>query len=132
MSAAIPALIGAGLGGVIFTVLWLSGMSRERSAGAVILVAIAAFYPVFAFENGAWGDRIFHLFFFALFLCLALWGYRRSARAVALGIAGHGVFDLAILPLSAPTPDWWPTFCAGLDIVLGLALFLLWRKERPL
>ncbi len=125
----IAALCGAGLGALAAYLLWASGMQRERASGAVVLVAIAAFYPAFAFELGDWTDRALHVAAFAGFTALALWGYARSAKAIALGIIGHGAFDLAAPAVSAPVPGWWPAFCAALDLVLGAALLFFWRNE---
>lgn len=124
---AIYALIGLSAGGAIALALRLTGMMRERAAMAVLLAAIAAFYPVFAAENGDLGDLALHLAIFGGFVVVAALGYRRSSLWLAAGLIAHGLFDLAILFFASPAPLWWHPFCAAIDVSLGL----WWIVHRP-
>ena len=54
-------LAGAGLGAAAGLIMHFSGMTRERSGAAVVLVAIAAFYPAFAFALGSPAEGMAHL-----------------------------------------------------------------------
>lgn len=124
----VPLSVGLILGGVITLTLQFSGMARERSSVAVTLVAIAAFYPVFAAANGELNSLIFHTAVMALFIACAWFGFRHSATFIAFGLVAHGLFDVSMLFFTSPAPIWWPTFCAAVDIVLGLWLF--WRTRQ--
>lgn len=127
----IPALL-AGLigGGVIGWAMLRSGMLAERSGLAVLLAAIAFFYPVFAVQaQAAWPIIALHALVFAAFALLALIGFARGTRILALGLIGHGLFDMLTLATGHPGPPWWPTFCATLDLMAGgIVLALLHRK----
>lgn len=116
--------VGAGLVSALAIAVILRGHALLRHTGtlAVLLGAIAAFYPVFAIEAGS--AVIFHFAVFALFLAVALLGLRRGAVVLALGLAGHGLFDLAMGLAGSPAPDWWAAFCGTLDIALAV---LVWR-----
>lgn len=123
-----PAAIGAGLGLVMTAALWGLGMLRERSGTAVTLVAIAAFYPVFAAAAGNPRALMLHSTVALAFAGLAAVGYRYSARIIAAGLIAHGLFDLVV---HAPfAPAWWPAFCAGVDVALGGALLFLISRQK--
>lgn len=106
------------LGGTAAGALMLAtGMIRERGASAVALIAIAAFWPVFAVA--AQRDIALHFAAFALFAMLAVAGYRLGLWLIAASLAGHGLFDALIGLDDHPGPGFWPAFCAGVDIALA-------------
>ena len=125
----LAAFAGALSGAAIAGTMQVTGMLRERSGLAILLAAIAAFYPVFAVASGAGvGTIALHATAFLGFCALALTGYRRGGHLIAAGIVLHGVFDLAAVVTGHPAPAWWPSFCGALDIVAGgLILFFLNR-----
>lgn len=125
-----PLAAGFGTGIAIAAEMRRAGMSRDRGALAVLLVAIASYYAVFAAAEGDWLAMALHLLPFGLFLLLALFGYRRGAGLIALGIVAHGVLDLA-LGHAAPGPAWWPACRAALDVTVGTWLLLHLRGSAP-
>lgn len=126
----IAALIGALTGGGVMFTLWRARMLSERSGLAVLLAAIAAFYPVFAVQNGDFAETALHVGIFAAFSILALIGFRRGSYIIAGGLIGHGVFDAGLYFLGAPGPAWWPTFCGAFDIVAGGVLIRLLQSRK--
>lgn len=126
----IAALIGAIAGGGAMVAFWRTGMLAERSGLAVLLAAIAAFYPVFAAQNGDFAETALHIAIFAAFGALALTGFRRGAYIIAGGLIGHGVFDAGIYFLGAPGPTWWPAFCGAFDIAAGGVLIRLLQSRK--
>lgn len=129
-------MIGAALAGLlgglaIILTMYRTGMLNERSGLAILVGAIAFFYPVFAVQAGA-GVMVIalHTFVFLLFSWLALTGYARSTRVLAWALIAHGLFDAATALTGHPGPTWWPAFCGALDLTAGaLLLILLSRKD---
>lgn len=119
------ALIGVVCGALAMLMLYHTGMLTERSGVAVMLVAIALFYPVFAAQEGDIGSVALHLIVVILFATLAHIGFKRGMHVLAGGLLGHGFFDLGLHFIGAPGPEWWPVFCAAVDIVAGAALIRL-------
>ncbi len=126
----IAALIGIFAGTGAMFGLWHSGMLRERSGLAVLLAAIAFFYPVFAAQDGDVVGAVLHFLIFAGFSLLAVAGFRRGAYIIAGGLIAHGVFDAGLHWLGAPGPIWWPAFCAGVDITAGIILVRLLQTGK--
>ncbi|MCO4839331.1 MAG: hypothetical protein KC447_04350 [Rhodobacteraceae bacterium] len=124
----IPLIVGLLLGSAIAFTLQSTGIAKQRSGLAVTLIIIAAFYPAFAVANGDTYSFIIQTAIMALFVVCACFGFKRSAAIIALGLVVHGMFDVSMLFFKSPAPIWWPTFCAAVDIVLGLWLFRLTRQ----
>lgn len=129
----LPLLVGLGLGGVGVLMMYRVGLLAERSGMAVLVSAVAVFYPVFAVaSNASIGVIVLHLAVFAAFTAAAAWGFHAGAGALAGLLVLHGLFDAAAIFLTSPAPSWWPAFCAGIDIAAGACVFaLLYRKDIP-
>ena len=126
-----PLLFGCIAGAAIAGAMWTSGMLNERSGMAVLVGAVALFYPVFAVQAEAGiGVILLHVLVFALFIAAGLFGFRRGSQVLALALIAHGVFDIFAHVLGAPGPAWWPAMCGGLDITLGGAVLYLIQKGR--
>ena len=98
---------------------------------AVLLGAIALFWPVFAFQAQASVLTIaLHCAIFLAFSAVAAYGFKTSATIIAAGIIAHGVFDALTLLTGHPGPIWWPAICGGLDIVAGTLLLFLIKSNR--
>ena len=121
----LAALMGAGLGALLMLTLYHAEMLQERSGSAVLLAAVAVFYPVFAVIEGDFADIFLHSTVFLGFAWLALRGFRYGMHVIAGGLLAHGLFDIGLIALSAPGPIWWPVFCASLDIVAAAAMIRL-------
>lgn len=125
----IPAIVGVVLGLLTSLSMGWVGMMTERRAAAAVLVAIAAFYPVFALVEGDVTSIVVHLAIFAVFLTCAALGNARGLLLIGLAIVAHGVFDAVTLWTGHPGPEWWPFFCAGFDLSIGLAVVAYGKKE---
>ncbi|SEW39569.1 hypothetical protein SAMN04488515_2611 [Cognatiyoonia koreensis] len=121
----LAALIGVCCGLGLIWVMYREGMFAERSGAAILLAAIASFYPVFAAAEGDVGEIAVHILIFAGFVALSFRAYRRGLLLLAGGLIAHGLFDVMIGLIGAPGPDWWPAFCAGVDIAAGVLLLQL-------
>lgn len=126
----LPALVGAGCGAAIVWLMLREGMLAERSGAAMLLAAIAAFYPVFAIAQGDPLAVLIHLLIFVAFVALSIRAYRRGLFLLAGGLIAHGFFDIILGLIAAPGPAWWPAFCAGLDITAGVAMLRLIQQGQ--
>ena len=126
--------VGVVVGFAIIALMTSIGMHRDRAVGPILLVAIAAFYPVFAVDDGALSEVILHGGVFLGFLAIAAISYRSRLVIAGVGLVLHGLFDAWAGGMTdGPEPDWWAPFCLGVDAVLGLWLILSrpWRSIPP-
>jgi hypothetical protein len=130
----LPVLIGIALALAIVALGRLSGLDRDRALYPVALIVIAAYYVLFATMGGAQALPS-ELIAATLFVVVAIVGFRTSLWWAAAGIAGHGVFDLAVHPRLIENPGmpvFWPAFCGSIDVALGvLVAMLLLRRAIP-
>lgn len=114
--------------GIVLTVAVLGissalGLHRERGVWPALLIAIAAFYVVFAFEHSSASGIFWQSAIAMTFMVLALFGYKTSLWFIVAGLVLHGIFDGVSLWLGAsPAPHWWGPFCVGVDFLLAAAL----------
>ncbi|EET49413.1 hypothetical protein TR2A62_2872 [Thalassobium sp. R2A62] len=127
-----PLLIGGGLGLLTIVGMARTGMIAERAAAAVMLIAVALFFPVFAFDAGTIWDQVLHIGIFCVFIIWAVFGFRIGVPVIAAGLIAHGFMDAVFHATHHPAPEWWPMFCAGFDVVAGGGLLLIHRKEKGL
>ena len=123
----IVAVVVAGAGRII-------GLDRGRSFYPTVLIGVAAYYVLFAAMGASETVLGIEIAIGLGFSLLAVLGFKGSMWLVAIGIAGHGVFDLFhhLLIDNRGVPVWWPGFCASVDLILGgwLAACLLKRPDR--
>lgn len=122
MEYIIGVLLGLGIGLLTSRV----GLDRDRALYPVMLIVIASYYDLFAVIGGG-AALIPELGISAIFLLAALIGFRTNLWVVVFAVVGHGVQDLfhGQLIENAGVPDWWPMFCASIDVVIGF--YLAWR-----
>lgn len=126
----LPALVGIALGISIVLIMIVAGLFRENGATAMLVAAVAAFYPVFAVQAEASLLVIaLHIAVFAAFVASAIWGFHKGLRPLAILLMAHGGFDAVTLYAGHPGPVWWPAFCAGLDIAAGGAILVYLSKR---
>lgn len=125
----LPLLAGVGLGGVTVALMAIGGVMNQRGTWATIMVAVASFYVVFAFQTGETLEIVVHTGLATGFVALAIIGARTSAWLLATALLAHGIFDISAgLVIANPAPGWWGPFCLGMDLVLAAALgWMLWR-----
>jgi len=129
MDALLPFLIGIGLTIAVLGVNAAIGLHKERGVWPSLLIAIAAFYVVFAFEHSDHSGIALQSVIALGFMALALIGYKSSLWLIVAGLVLHGIFDAVSLAYTAnPAPNWWGPFCIGVDGLL--ALMLCWCMLR--
>jgi hypothetical protein len=116
--------LGLGLGAALFIFLTRQRIFKPNIATALVLIAIAAFYPAFALHSEA--SLWLHSAVFIAFAGFAIALRARGILFLGIGIVAHGIFDAALFfsshTIHTPGPVWWPEFCATVDIVLGVGL----------
>jgi Protein of unknown function (DUF3703) len=113
MEYIIGVLLGLGIGLLTSRV----GLDRDRALYPVMLIVVASYYDLFAVMGGG-AALVAELGASAIFVLAALFGFRTNLWVVVVAVVGHGVQDAGV-------PDWWPMFCASIDVVIGL--HLAWR-----
>jgi len=111
----------------------MTGFDRERCFYPVVLIVIASYYALFAVMAGSLHIFSLEMLAMALFVAIALTGFRRSLWLVVTALMGHGVFDLAHAHLIANpwVPKWWPGFCLGYDFVAAACLGWMLLRASP-
>ena len=112
----------------------LLGLDRDRALYPVVMIVIASYYALFAVVGGSTQVLIIESAVAAVFLGLALAGFKSTLWLVVAALSAHGVFDFAHPHVYANpgVPVWWPSFCLAYDVVA--AAYLAWllgsRKVR--
>jgi hypothetical protein len=107
-------------------------MDRDRAFYPTVLIVVASYYVLFAAMGGSGRTIVVEIVVASGFLLFAIVGYKISLWLVAIGLVGHGVFDIFHhLVIENPgMPHWWPGFCMACDVVLGgFLMVLLWRRR---
>ena len=116
----------------------LAGFDRERVFYPTVSVVVATYYILFAAMASSTLALAEESLVAAMFLVLAVIGFRKSLWLTAAALAGHGVFDSVhhLLIRNPGVPIWWPGFCLSFDVLAGglLAVLLVRRSgfARPL
>lgn len=125
-------LVGTLFGVATGVLTSLIGMDRDRSLYPAMMIVIALLYCLFAVLGGSTYALTLESAIGVIFIASAVAGFKWSLWFTAVGIAGHGIFDLVHPQLfhNPGVPVWWPGFCGSIDIVLGLYLALLIKWDR--
>lgn len=97
------------------------GFDRDRSFFPTVLIVIGSLYVLFATMAPSGEPLAPEMAAAAVFVGLAVLGFRRSPWFAVAGIAGHGVFDLlhGHVIENSGVPSFWPGFCMSFDVVFG-------------
>lgn len=97
------------------------GFERDRAFYSTVLIVVASYYALFAIVGGSTHALVLEALVGGAFLLAAVIGFRTSMWVVAVGLAGHGIFDMVHGGIIANPglPDYWPAFCAAFDVVAG-------------
>ncbi len=127
-----PLLVGAALAVSVGLFARIVGLDRDRAFYPVVTIVVAAFYILFAAIGGTVEILAVEALAAAVFLLLAVAGFRRSLWIAAGALAGHGIFDLVhgALIANPGVPVWWPPFCLGFDVTAGAYLAWLLGSGR--
>lgn len=105
----------------------LVGFDRDRAFYATMTVVVATYYALFAVMGGSTRALLTESIGIAVFLILAIAGFKWNSWLLVVGLAGHGLFDFVHANLIADpgVPSWWPPFCLSFDVVAGAYLAVL-------
>tara|TARA_R110002167_G_scaffold91570_2_gene246399 strand:- start:71 stop:475 length:405 start_codon:yes stop_codon:yes gene_type:complete len=127
----VPLFIGLGLGGAIALFARQMRFDQDRSFYPTVLIVIASYYVLFAVMSGA--PIVVELVVAGIFSALAIAGAHYRVPLAGWGILLHGIFDFTRVGLigDGGAPLWWPAFCGGIDVVLGLWLLAPSYLSKP-
>lgn len=118
----IPLCIGGALGLAIWLAAGVLRFNRDRSFYPTLLIVIASYYVLFAlmFDRSVALEVAIASVFTAMAVAAAL----KWPVLAGWGLLLHGLFDFTRGGFigDAGAPVWWPAFCGGVDVVLGLGL----------
>jgi hypothetical protein len=99
----------------------------RRTFYAMVLIASASYYVLFAVMADSMRAVMFESLFMTVFIALAVVGFKRSSWVLALGLCGHAVLDLVHgrIVSNPGVPASWPSFCMSYDVIVALALLVL-------
>ncbi len=120
-------LVGVVLGLAVCGLGTVAGFERDRSFYPVIMIVVASYYALFAVLGSDVPALYVEVAISIGFLSLAMIGFNTSLWIVAAALAGHAGLDLVHgqVVTNAGVPDWWPMFCASIDVFM--AAYLAWR-----
>ena len=113
-----PMLIGTGLAIAVAAGAGAVGLDRDRAFYPTVLIVVASYYDLFAVLGGSPGALAVELAITAVFVTVAVVGFRRDLWIVAAGLALHGAFDFVHggVVHNPGMPAWWPAFCGSYDL----------------
>lgn len=119
-------MVGALLAIAVGLLARITGLDRDRAFYPTVTMVVASYYALFAAMGASTSILVLETAVGAVFLAAAVAGFRSSLWIVVLGLAAHGIFDLARgdVIANAGVPVWWPAFCSAYDVTA--AAFLAW------
>ena len=114
------------------------GLSRDRAFFPTVLMVIATYYVLFGVLGDSSQALILECLVAAVFIAVAVVGFKSSLWWIAAALAAHGLFDFTHhLFIDNPgMPGWWPGFCGTFDVVaagiVAAGLILHSKHPRPL
>jgi hypothetical protein len=123
-------LVGALLAFTVGLMATAVGLDRDRAFYPTVTIVIASLYSLFAVMGASTQALVLESLVGAVFIAMAISGFKSSLWVVVVALAAHGIFDL-VNPrvISNPgVPLWWPPFCLSYD--LTAAAYLAWLLKR--
>ncbi|MGH1484727.1 MAG: hypothetical protein ACRBCI_00825 [Cellvibrionaceae bacterium] len=123
-------LVGIAIACAVVTVANLTDFEKDRIFYPTVLIVIASYYVLFALISG---EAIIKESLVALlFFIVAMIGYYRCFILIGIALILHGLFDLvhSMTINNSGIPNWWPLFCLGVDIVLGIRVIYLFHYKN--
>ena len=119
-------LVGTFLAFAVGLLATASGLDRDRAFYPTVTIVIASFYALFAVMGASTHALVLESLVGAVFLAVAVAGFRSSLWVVVAALAAHGIFDFVHGRVIANpgVPSWWPAFCLTYD--LTAAAYLAW------
>jgi hypothetical protein len=108
------------------------GLDRDRAFYPVVTIVIASYYALFAVMGASTHALVLETLVCAVFLAVAVTGFRWSLWVVVVALAAHGIFDLthAAVISNPGVPSWWPEFCLTYDVTAAAYLAWLLKSGR--
>jgi hypothetical protein len=108
------------------------GLDRDRAFYPVVTIVIASYYVLFAVMGASTDALVLEALVCAVFLAVAVSGFRWSLWVVVVALAAHGIFDLthAAIISNPGVPGWWPEFCLAFDVTAAAYLAWLLKSGR--
>jgi hypothetical protein len=96
------------------------------------MIVIASLYAFFAVAGGSTQVLVIEAAVGAVFIGLAIAGFKSSLWLVVAALAAHGIFDFghSYLYANPGVPAWWPSFCLAYDVVAAVYLGWLLASKR--
>ena len=125
-------LIGVGVAIAVCVFAALSGFDRDRVFYPTLVVVVAHYYILFAAVGNSTQALAWESLGAAVFLALAVAGFKKSLWLAVAALIGHGVFDFFhhLLIQNPGVPAWWPGFCLSFDVLAGGILAMMLAR-RP-
>ena len=127
-------VIGIVLALGVFAFARWTRLDRDRAFYAAVVIVVAQYYVLFATMSAARHALVVESIVMALFVLIAVLGFRRNAWLIVVGLAAHGLFDAVHghFVANPGVPEWWPAFCLTFDVGLAALLSLRFaRLRRP-
>ncbi len=108
------------------------GLDRDRGFYPTVTIVIASYYALFAVMGGSYEALEIEPLVGAVFLAVAVAGFRLSLWLVVAALLAHGIFDFvrgAVIANSG-VPIWWPQFCLTYDVTAAGYLAWLLKSGR--
>jgi hypothetical protein len=107
-------------------------LDRDRAFYPVVTIFIASYYALFAVMGATTHALVLESLVGAVFLAVAVSGFRWSLWVVVVALAAHGIFDLThdTFIANAGVPVWWPEFCLTYDLTAAIYLAWLLKSGR--
>ncbi|MEO0557103.1 MAG: hypothetical protein AAF170_02850 [Bacteroidota bacterium] len=123
-------LIGLTFAAVLVAAARTVGFDRDAAFYPTVLVVIALLYVLFAVEDGGSAVVAWEVAVAAVFVAVAVAGYKRNEWWLVVGYAAHGLYDVAHGGHSVNTgvPLWWGGFCLGVDGAIAAYLAVRARQ----
>ena len=125
-------LIGALLALAVGVLATLVGLDRDRALYPAVTIVVASYYALFAVMGASHQALVIELLVGAVFLAVAVAGFRSSLWLVVAALLAHGVFDFVRgAAIANPgVPVWWPQFCLTYDLTAAGYLAWLLKSGR--
>ena len=125
-------VVGVGVAVLVVVFALLAGFDRDRVFYPTVVLVVAHYYILFAVMGGSMPALAWECLAAAVFIALAVVGFKKNLWIAAAALAGHGIFDLFhhFLIQNPGVPLWWPGFCMSFDVLAGcLVAVLLMRRS---
>ena len=108
------------------------GLDRDRAFYPTVTIVIALLYALFAVMGESTDALARESLAGAVFIGLAVIGFKWSLWVAVAALAGHGAFDFihAGLISNPGVPQWWPEFCGAYDVTAAAYLAWLLKTGR--